>query len=71
MDRDPLFEAIRLGLPTTSVVLGEAIRHRQAKIQELQWEVNVLSFLSWQDPSAREVRQERDPPIETPERTYH
>lgn len=68
---DPLFDPIREGRALTAGEVERALRWRLVQIQRLDSEIRALRALQDRLVLEAEVRAERDPPIEEPERTYH
>jgi len=71
MPDDPLIAALHLHQLLTPADLKAAIRYRQAQVDELVSQIGYLALLLKTYNAALDIRAERDPPIETPERTYH
>lgn len=71
MALDPIILAMHRGRPVSLEVLCRAKDHRLALINELWAEVRILERLLEEQPDVRSALAERDPPIETPQRSHH
>lgn len=71
METDPLFDAITEQRAPTWDEVNKALRWRMAHQFRLKREIEVLSVLQDRLYEAAEIRAERDPPLETAERTRH
>lgn len=71
MPDDPIFVALQKGRPLTREIVRAARMYRIAQSNELWAEVRILERLLEEQPNRRSVLVERDPPLETAERTYH
>lgn len=71
MPDDPIFVALQKGRPLTHEIVRAARSYRIAQSDALWEEVRILERLLEEQPDPRAVLVERDPPLETAERTYH
>jgi len=71
MPDDPLVTALHNHRLLTPFDLEAAIRYREAKIRDLEEEVAALHALHVTYDDILALRAERDPPIETAERSRH
>lgn len=71
MALDPIILAINRCKPITPTVLFQAKDHRIERINELWAEIRIIERVLEEVEGRHAALAERDPPIETAERTRH
>lgn len=71
MPDDPLVTALYFHRELRPFDLQAAIAYRHARIRDLYDEIRCLTALAEAFNAVLDIRAERDPPLEAPQRSHH